>query len=296
MAGNLPAMAALEREEVIEFSLSDNLAPITTDIMPQYLEEAVTLTTVDKSIFGYPWQRYSCSPDYLNLVVFNNPSPDVLAFSRTLGEFLTNSANQKINRSDARIPWYPTLREFYENGLIPCPTVVPLPPEPIIIPKIISIAQANSKLFSEIANIEFNPLNATGLDTVYIDNQVGGIADVLVPVSNNNQPLYKNRRRVMGLDIAQDNRSALIGMSIISKSTVQYPGLPLGAYMIACDLERPNDCIAVTPNGQEFQLEPDLITRLDLPDPVRIPTVSIEQGSKHKCFSILKVKICIKVF
>ena len=162
----------------------------------------------------------------------------------------------------------------------------------------VQLAGEVSPQFNTMFGIQINPSLAKGLDTARIGGPTGQLAAMIAPVTNENQRYIdrKNQvREVEGIFSINDSRLALETMIIINKGTIQYPLLPLGAYMLACHPDRLNDCIAVSLQGQEFEIKPEsvFITIIDLVSP---PTVDYEEGSIRKCFRVLRRKICIRVF
>jgi hypothetical protein len=177
-------------------------------------------------------------------------------------------------------------------------TFTPTPTPDLINDQAVGQAKNLAPQFSETFNVQFDPSLAKGLDAVRIGGPAGQLAGMIAPVIDGNQK-YKDRdnivREVEGLFSLNDNRLTLETMVIINKANIQYPLLPLGAYILACDTLRVNDCLAVSLQGQEFQIKPANVT-LTIIDSVPFPTVAYEEGSIHKCFRVLRRKICIRVF
>jgi hypothetical protein len=152
--------------------------------------------------------------------------------------------------------------------------------------------------FNTIFGVQINPPLAKGLDAVRIGGPAGQLAGMIAPVTNENQRYIdrKNQvREVEGIFSLNDGRLTLETMIIINKGTINYPLLPLGAYMLACHPDRLNDCIAVSLQGQEFEIKPETVF-ITIIDPASPPTVDYEEGSIRKCFRVLRRKICIRVF
>jgi len=133
------------------------------------------------------------------------------------------------------------------------------------------------------------PFNAICLGTD--SNQLLGM---IAPVSDENQR-YKGRE-VEGVFNINDSRLVIETMILLNKGTMQYSTLPLGSYMLACNLQRLDDCLAISLQGEEFQIRPESIEiRIDLPV-TSPPSVAYEEGSIRKCFNVARRKICIRVF
>lgn len=174
---------------------------------------------------------------------------------------------------------------------------VPQPPAPID-DQAVKQAEGLAPQFSQVFGIQINPSLAKGLDAARIYGQAGQLAGMVAPVVDENQK-YNDRhnllREVEGIFTINDPRLDLETVVIITKANLQYPVLPQGSYMLACYVPRPNDCLAVSLQGQEFQINPQTITSTTI-DQVSPPTADYEEGSILKCFSILRRKICIRVF
>jgi hypothetical protein len=121
---------------------------------------------------------------------------------------------------------------------------------------------------------------------------------MIAPVVDENQ-FYHDRinlvREVEGIFTVNNPHLALETIIIYHKANIQYPLLPLGSYLLACYTPRANDCLAVSLQGQEFQINPGIII-ITAEEQAPFPIVGYEEGSIRKCFRILGRKICIRVF
>jgi hypothetical protein len=153
--------------------------------------------------------------------------------------------------------------------------------------------------FIEIFGIYINPDGAKGLDAARIGGEPGQLAGMIAPVIDENQKYIDREnivREVEGILSLYDSRLVLETMIIINKGTIQYPLLPLGAFMIACVPQRLNDCLVISLQREEFQIKPETISQTVLTEPVPRPEVAYEEGSIRKCFKVLRRKICVRVF
>jgi hypothetical protein len=153
--------------------------------------------------------------------------------------------------------------------------------------------------FIEIFGIYMNPDGAKGLDAARIGGEPGQLAGMIAPVIDENQKYIDREnivREVEGILSLYDSRLVLETMIIINKGTIQYPLLPLGAFMIACVPQRLNDCLAISLQREEFQIKPETISQTVLTEQVPRPEVAYEEGSIRKCFKVLRRKICVRVF
>ena len=179
-------------------------------------------------------------------------------------------------------------------------TLTTLTPNPVVDNAAVMMAQTLAPQFSEQFGIQIAPSRARGLDTAWIGGEASQLAGMIAPVIDENQK-YTDQgnlvREVEGIFSLNDSRLTLETVVVINKGTIQYPLLPLGAYMLACDTDRPNDCLAVSLQGEEFQINPApesvSVTAIDEVSP---PTVDYEEGSIRKCFKVRGHKICIRVF
>jgi hypothetical protein len=149
-----------------------------------------------------------------------------------------------------------------------------------------------------VFGIQINSSLAKGLDAGRIGGQPGQLAGMIAPVIDENQK-YRDRsnliREVEGIFTINDSRLTAETAVMINKADYEYPLLPVGSYLLACYTPRMNDCVAVSLQGQEFQIRPDSIIETRI-DPAPFPTVAYEEGSIRKCFRVLRRKICMRVF
>ncbi len=150
-----------------------------------------------------------------------------------------------------------------------------LPSTPTVDQLAVMLAKELAPQFTQVFGAQFNPLLAKGLDAARIGGQAGQLAEMTAPVIDGNQK-YADRnfqiREVEGILSLQDSRLDLEAMTIINKGTIQYFSLPLGAYMIACHPERLDDCLAVSLQGEEFQVSPESVSIITItPTPTGTP-------------------------
>jgi hypothetical protein len=185
----------------------------------------------------------------------------------------------------------------------------PYTPTPTVDEQAVILAKELVSQFSQIFGVQFNPSLAKGLDTARIGGPAGQFAGMIAPVIDGNQRYIDRNyevREVEGSFSLNDNRLMLEAMFIINKGTIQYLPVPLGAYMVACHPDRPNDCLAISLQGEEFQVRPESVSIITItPSPIGtpcptclplFPSVGFEEGSIHTCFWVFSRQICIKVF
>ena len=294
----LPTMAALDYNTVIEFNQMNLVQhpDESADFWNTFLADAVNNISRDGQVFGYPWQRYSCSPNYLSLVIFNNPrtSPEVTQAARELSVFLTNAVNQKNNFTSAGLQAYPTLKSLYATEGIQCPVFTKIPVNPALVGQIFDSARQQSVVFENSFKLQSSPAQVAGLDTSALPNGTNNVLQAYITPAANDQQFYHDRQVIGYLFTINDSLSPRT-LSIQSKASMQYGRLPGGAFMFACK-PRSDDCLAVSPAGEEFQIDPASITWSDLPDPILVPTSAFVKGSYIIQFYIGSVRYTITIF
>ena len=188
---------------------------------------------------------------------------------------------------------------------IPIPPVGTTPPVIIITPtdpvdsQAVIEAMALAPQFEENFDVQIQPMLARGLDAVEIGGLEGQLAGLVAPALDEYQQYIDEEnavRQVMGMLSLNDSRLMLESMLILSKASIQNPPVPLGSYILACLPEREKDCIVISPDGQEFRLNPETVFQTDEDPSAPVPVASYEDGSIRKCFKIFRRKICIRVF
>jgi hypothetical protein len=153
--------------------------------------------------------------------------------------------------------------------------------------------------FEDEFNIRTDPNQARGLNASRIGGPEGQLAGMVAPASDANQNYVDNNntaRQVMGILSLNDNRLTMESMLLVDKATIQRFNLPLGAYVITCHPVRRKDCVAVSLQGEEFQIDPETIDDTDDDPSVSAPIAFYEDGSIKKCYKVLRRKICVRVF
>jgi len=281
--GNVIGIFALKSEDVRDFAQQELLLPVTA-LPPArtYLADALERSTINGQLFAYPWRREFCTLNYVNLAISAKLPSDVAALANNLSDFLTNEANQRSNFEAWQI--YPALDGFYRTwGESKFPEV--------------SCSDADTRAMSQAPNL-FAPLVdkfgikinfdlAKGLDSAQTGDAAGQLVGTIVPISDKNQVDYKGWE-IEGVFSIDNNLLTLETTVLINKGTTQNPPLPAGTYMVACNLQVPNDCLAVSQTGEEFLINTDTIdsdTGLhDLHDQANISFARYEQGSTGLCF------------
>jgi ABC-type glycerol-3-phosphate transport system substrate-binding protein len=278
-AGAPPTMAAVAYNGVAQFAQSGYLVPLdeSPDFWGAYLDGAVQDSSVNGTIYGFPWQRYSCSPSYLSLVIFQTDSAELIAAAQSLGEFLTNEQNQQSNLDN---DLYPTLKSFYDSS-VSCDPVEEISLDPELVPQAVGISLEASEILSSTYDVQLDPYSATGLDAAEVQGEPGNIASTLAPAADANQ-YYGDYQVIGALTLGDDAAGNLAG-------------LPVGAYLIAC-LPGQTVCQALPAQGEPIMIDPGLVSVGELPVPVQFDVVAFEQGTITKCFYILNVRYCISLF
>ena len=174
------------------------------------------------------------------------------------------------------------------------PSLTPVPVDQ----QAVQVASTVAAQVSENFGVQVNPTGAVGLDAVHVNGTAGEMAAWAAPVTDEHQTYTDRshlRREVAGVFGIRSPNVHLETVIFFNKANIQYPALPEGRYMIACYTPRPNDCIAVSMQGEEFQIRPGSIEILTI-EPVSTPSVEYIQGSIYKCFRIVRRRICIRIF
>jgi len=186
--------------------------------------------------------------------------------------------------------------------VVPPTTAVPttpmpctaLTPNPALKDAAVQLALSLADHFYRNYGVLINASGAVPFNAICLGTDSNQLLGMIAPVSDENQR-YKGRE-VEGVFNINDSRLVIETMILLNKGTMQYSTLPLGSYMLACNLQRLDDCLAISLQGEEFQIRPESIEiRNDLPV-TSPPSVAYEEGSIRKCFNVARRKICIRVF
>ena len=169
------------------------------------------------------------------------------------------------------------------------PTPVLATTTPTVEQLAVMLAQQLAPQFTQVFGVQFNPLLAKGLDAAKLQvpegPPTGQLAEMIAPVVDANQS-YTDRnqqvREVEGILSINDSRLDFDAMTPLGKGAVQLDPIPLGAYMIACHRERPNDCLAVSLQREEFQINPESISIIPIPDPPTVTPAPTETATPTK--------------
>jgi hypothetical protein len=175
----------------------------------------------------------------------------------------------------------------------PTPCTV-LTPNPVLKDAAVNLALSLSDQFLRYYGVNIKATEAVPFNPICLGPDSDQLLGMLAPVVDANQ-IYKNRE-VEGIFYINDSRLVIETIILISKSAMQYSTLPLGSYMLACNHQRPDDCIAVSLQGEEFQIRPESISIEMRSDGSEVTKVSYEQGSIGGCFYVWRRKICITMF
>jgi hypothetical protein len=148
--------------------------------------------------------------------------------------------------------------------------------------------------------VQINPADATGLDASKVNGTKGEMAGWMAPVIDDHQTYTDHlhlKREVEGVFGIPDPSLHLDTTIIVNKTYGFYSPVPPGKYMLACYTPRAKDCIAVSLQGQEYQIRPESIdVTISSTDFPTSPDVMYGFGSIHKCFRVVWHMICIRVF
>jgi hypothetical protein len=137
-----------------------------------------------------------------------------------------------------------------------------VPSTPTVDQRAVLLARQLVPQFTQVFGAKFNPDLARGLDSDKIGGPAGQLAEMIAPVVDQSQrytDLSLEVREVEGILSINDNRLDFEEMTILNKATILSSPIPLGAYMIACHPARPNDCLAISLQRQEFQVNPETV-------------------------------------
>jgi hypothetical protein len=160
--------------------------------------------------------------------------------------------------------------------------------------KAIALAQELAGQFASSFGVQINAQGAVPFNPICFATDSDQLLSMIAPAVDENQT-YRGRE-VEGIFYTNDPRFVIETLVLLNKTAVQYSTLPLGSYMLACNHQRLDDCIAVSLQGQEFQIRPESVMITTNLQDISPPTVAYEEGSIQKCFRVRTRKICIRVF
>ena len=158
----------------------------------------------------------------------------------------------------------------------------------------VQLALSLSEQFLRSYGVRINAFGAVPFNPICVGTDSDQLLGMIAPAVDENQ-IYRGRE-VEGIFYINDPRLVIETIVLLNKTAVEYSTLPLGSYMLACNHQRLDDCIAISLQGQEFQIRPESIhitNDLAFANP---PRVAYEEGSIRKCFYVGRRRICIKVF
>jgi hypothetical protein len=169
-----------------------------------------------------------------------------------------------------------------------------LTPNPAAKTAAVNMALSLSDQFLRNYGVSINTAEAIPFNPICVGTDSDQLLGMIAPVSDANQR-YKDRE-VEGIFYINDSRLVIETIILLNKSATQDSTLPFGGYMLACGYQRLDDCIAVSPQGAEFQIKPESIELTNDWQETNPPRVAYEQGSIRKCFYVWKRRVCIRVF
>lgn len=292
---NTPTVVALTNSELVYLAEGKYLEPIQDPAtLSPFLDEAVRSGRTREIAYGYPWQRYSCSPNFLQLAVMRDQSGTTSAAGRALASFLTSQENQNANLTNQNLRFFPTLRTFYEGQTVTCPAVTVHPLNPDLNRQMVLSARLQAQLFSERRQLQFQPAQVAGIDGSAFGSDASVLKAFALPTTTTSQT-YKDRLVVGSITVVDPNVAPL-GVQVNGKAASSMTGfkLPADNYAIAC--RAPDNCLAISLSGGEYPILPSTVKITQMPGRTQIPTVAFLKGSVTVCFYVSDVQYCITVF
>jgi hypothetical protein len=287
--GNTPTVIALNNAELLYWAKNEYLEPVYSEgLHDSFLDDAIKNATWGETRYGLPWQRYSCSLNFLHLAILGNDAQYNIA--QSLAAFLVQSENQNSNLTSLQI--YPTLRSFYEKQIVSCQPVMELPLNSDLNEQMLLNAREQATYLLEKRNFQLQPGQAVGIDGTVNNTEPNVLKAVALPSAFTGQT-YQEHELVGSISVIDPSLTPT-GLWIQNKALMTTFKTPMGTYAIAC--RNLNDCLAIPSDGEALQIDPQSVERTEMPAPVITPTVAFEKGSVRVCYYIRKVRYCIKLF
>lgn len=179
----------------------------------------------------------------------------------------------------------------------PTPTVscTALTASPLAKEAAIQLAMSVGDHFFRNYGVRINASEAVPFNEICFGTDSSQLLGMIAPAIDGNQR-YKDRE-VEGIFNINDSRFEINTVIVLNKGTTQDSILPLGSYMLACNHQLLNDCLAISMQGEEFHINPESVSITMIDPEVSPPTVAYEKENPiRKCFKVLRRKVCIRVF
>lgn len=275
MAGVPPDVAVLTYNFVSELQGYDFLVALDEQAgqidLNDFLPDALDSVIFNGQLYGLPWLRSACLPQYRYLSLFNRSEHPDAAFA--LMDFLTQSGQQAQNFTELEM--FPTRKSAYAEFAIECPAIeaIRLTSDQVLMT--IRLAQ---DLYPNLEPVlEGQMLNPYAATAVVEDGETQGTA---VPL-------------VYPFSTEQFKAALSEGVVIGALSVDQAPEYPVGDYAMKCWGDQETQCYLVPPEGEPIEVRLELVEETE--GPVGQPSCIVVTGSKLLCFPIDRRRICIKV-
>lgn len=275
MAGDPPDVAVLTYNFVSELQGYDFLVALDEQVgqidLNDFLPDALDSTIFNGQLYGLPWLRSACLPQYRYLSLFKRSEHPDAAFA--LMNFLTQFGQQAQNFTELEM--FPTRQSVYAEFAIECPTIeaIRLTPDQVSMTMRL-VGELYPNLEPVLEGQMLNPYAATAV--VEDGETQGTAAPVVYPFS------------------AEEFKAALSeGVVIGALSVDQAPEYPVGDYAMKCWGDQETQCYLVPPEGEPIEARLELVEETE--GPVGQPSCIVVTGSKLVCFPIDRRWICIRI-
>ena len=275
-AGDSPDVSMMPYNAVASFQQNDLLIALENYVDPgSFMPDSVASNTWNGSLYGMPWRRSACLPQYTNLGVYKATSyPDEAAF---LANYLTDEQRQQMNLE--LLDWYPT-----RMSINICEPLLAKPIRPVAetVPIIVNEVQL-------IAEELGQPLNANLSTAAFAQDanvSPSGLAAAIAGVVDSES------------FTAALEQGALVGMMEVvdemQLTDIYGELIPAGIYLVDVLGEGPQPQIIFYNDRQSYELGPDVEQFMEPTGaPVGQSFVYVEEGSFRVCFSLDSRRICV---
>ena len=280
-AGDAPNVVVLGYNDIAAFQVDNyiiSLGEMWWVDQAGFLPAAMESNTFSGNIYGVPWMRAGCSPNYQNLALMNSADQAQQQAASTLFEYLISDQVQMENYSQRA--WFPTREAVYGQLSLDCG----MESQAIYLQADFVSPTATYIAVSVMANLE-TVLDGMSLNPEYATAYYVG-DEVLVRAA----PTTGNFPEEYVFEALGGN-----GLLLGSISAIQdVRGIPAGDYAVWCFGDQNNvSCELRAPDISSMQV--NLSDYETTPGPVGISTCVLEEGSKKMCWYLDGLKFCVTV-
>jgi len=279
-AGDLPNIVILGYNDIAELQAYGSLYALDemnwlrgVDFIPSAIES----NTFHGEMYGVPWLRAGCSPNYQNLAVVRIDDRAEWNAISALFEYLVS--DEVLIENFYQLEWFPTRASIYDQIGLVCEQVqaLYLQPEFVAITKTYVTKTVMANLEDVLAGTYLSPEYAAAY---YVGDEALANA---APVKGSPPE-----------DYAWDALSG-DGLLLGSLSVFDYvEGIPIGDYAVWCfETQGEAVCEMRSPDRLAFQIKPSTFETSQ--GPAGVSTCVVEQGSRKMCWYIDGLKFCVTV-